>query len=184
PGVGHTGDRGRVTNARLVVDVVGAPEGDPLALQVAAFVAGLGRAAVEQRVGPGFFANLEQLVADLLDGILPGNALPLAVDQLHRILDALFAVPVLADGGPLGAVRTQIQGRVEIRFLPRPDAILHFRNDAAAHRTVRADAELALDLGAAVTGVVLGLGSTPHAPRQGAGQRRAAALPPEEAGEG
>src|SRR5699024_5311832 len=64
PGVGHTGDRGRVTNARLVVDVVGAPEGDPLALQVAAFVAGLGRAAVEQRVGPGFFANLEQLVAD------------------------------------------------------------------------------------------------------------------------
>jgi hypothetical protein len=36
PGVGYAGDRGRVADARLVIAVVGAPEGGELALQVGA----------------------------------------------------------------------------------------------------------------------------------------------------
>jgi hypothetical protein len=44
PGVGDTGDRGRVADARLVVDVVAAPEGGKLAEQIGSFVAELGRA--------------------------------------------------------------------------------------------------------------------------------------------
>ena len=43
PGIGHAGDGGRMADARLMVRVVGAPEGAKLAEQVRAFVGALGR---------------------------------------------------------------------------------------------------------------------------------------------
>src|SRR3990172_8562889 len=53
---------------------------------------------------------------------------------------------VLAHGSPFGAVRAQIERRVEHRFLPHPYAVLHDGVDRTAHRAVRANAALDLDL--------------------------------------
>ena len=73
PGVGNTRDRGRVTDPRLVVAVVGAPEGVELAEQIGLLVVVLGRAEPVHRVrtvpgdlGP-LLADLQHLVADLVD---------------------------------------------------------------------------------------------------------------------
>ena len=74
PGIGHAGDGGRVADARLVVDVVGAPERGELAVQIGAFVGELGGAEPVDRVRARLLADLEHLVADLVDRGLPGDS--------------------------------------------------------------------------------------------------------------
>ncbi len=69
---------------------------------------------------------------------------------------------VLADGGAFGAVRAQVDGRVEHRLVADPDAVLHVRVDRAAHRAVRAHGALHLDLARVL---VLGLRLADHAER-------------------
>jgi len=59
PGIGYPGDRGRMTDARLVIDIVGAPHGRELAEQVSLFVAVLGRTQPVDRIGARFLANFE-----------------------------------------------------------------------------------------------------------------------------
>ena len=139
PGVCNTRDRGRVTDARLVVDRIGAPERRELAEQVAAFVGELRRSKQVDRVGAGLGADLEHLVADLVDGLIPFDLLPLAVDQLHRILQAAIAVHQLAHRRTLCAVRSAIDRTIPGRFLTDPNAVLHFGDDRASDRTMRAD---------------------------------------------
>ncbi len=56
---------------------------------------------------------------------------------------------VLAHRRALGAVRAEVERRLEDRFLPRPHAVLDRGVDRAAHRAVRADGALLLDLDAA-----------------------------------
>ena len=53
---------------------------------------------------------------------------------------------VLAQGRTLGAVRTQVDGRVKHRLLAHPDAVFHHRIHRAAHRAVGANGALDLDL--------------------------------------
>ncbi len=50
PGIGYAGDRGRVADARLVVGVVGAPEGGELAIEIGALVGELGRTEPVHRI--------------------------------------------------------------------------------------------------------------------------------------
>src|SRR3546814_20917176 len=71
------------------------------------FVAVLGRAQPVDGVGAGAVVDLQHLAADLVDRLLPGNLRPLAVDQLGRMLQAAFAVRMLADRGALGAMRSE-----------------------------------------------------------------------------
>ena len=146
PGIGYPGYRGRVTDARLVIDIVGAPHRGEFAKQVGLFVVVLGGTQPEHRVGTRLFAYLEHLVADFVDRLVPGNLLPLAVDQLGGILQAAFAVPVFANRGTLGAMRAFVERMIESRLLPCPDAVLNFRDDAATDRTVGADRLDFLDL--------------------------------------
>src|SRR5690606_33852330 len=117
-----------------------------------------------------FFADLQQLVTDLLDGLLPADALPAAVDQLHRILGAARAVAVVAQRGALGAVSAQVDGAVESRLLTDPDAVLHFGVGAAAHRAVGANGLDALDFGLRIDAASR-LGLLDHGGRQGTGDR-------------
>jgi hypothetical protein len=44
PGIGDAGDRGGVTNAGLVIGIVGSPEGGELAVEIGGFIGELGRA--------------------------------------------------------------------------------------------------------------------------------------------
>ena len=139
PGVGHAGDGGRMANSCLMVTVIGAPEGVEFAEEVGLLVAVLGRAQPVDRVGSGTLANFQELVADLVDRLVPGNAGPLSVHQLGRVLQTPFAMRVLAHRGALGAVGPEIEGAVEARLLTDPDALVYFGHDRTANRTVGAD---------------------------------------------
>src|SRR5690606_33603211 len=136
PGVGHARHRRRMADAGLVVDVVGAPEGRELAEEVGTLVRELGRAEQVDGVGAVALADLHHLVADLVDGLLPGDALPLAAGQFHRVFQPPVAVRDLAHGGTLDAVAAAVDRAVPDRFLPDPDAVLHLRTNRAADGAV------------------------------------------------
>jgi hypothetical protein len=85
PDIGDAGDCGRVTDARLVVDRIGAPERGELAHQIGGFVGELRRSEPVDGIGAGLLAHRHHLVADFLDRLLPGDPLPLPADHLHRV---------------------------------------------------------------------------------------------------
>ena len=72
PGVGDPGDRGGMANTRLMVGVVGSPEGRELAVEVGGFVGELGRTKPVNRIRPRLLADRQQPVADLVDRRFPG----------------------------------------------------------------------------------------------------------------
>jgi hypothetical protein len=172
PGVGYAGDGGRVADARLVVDVVGAPERGELAEEVGALVRELGRAEQEGGVRAGVLADLEQLVADLVDRLLPGEPLPLPVHELERVLQPPLAVDELPDRGALGAVRALVDRAVVAGLLADPDAVLHLGDDRAADRAVGADRLAYRDLSTGLHRACLGLAD--HRRRQRAERGQAA----------
>jgi hypothetical protein len=156
PGVRDARHRGGVADARLVVAVVGAPEAHELAHQVRLFVVVLGRTDEIHRVGAAGFAQRFHLRGDLFQRGVPADALVLAVDQLHRVAQAVLAVAVFAQGGTLGAVGAEVDGGVEHRLLAHPDAVFHDRVGRTAHRAVGADGALDFDLAGAVDGLAFG----------------------------
>src|SRR5690606_9102277 len=109
----------------------------------------LGRAEEVHRIGTRGLADLQHLVADLVDGLIPGNALPLTGNELHRVLETPLAMRVLARGSALRTVRTEIERAVEPGLLPDPHAVLHLGENRAAHGTVRTDRLPDLDIVAA-----------------------------------
>src|SRR3989454_2891591 len=119
-----------------------------------------------------FFFQAEDGIRDYKVTGVQTCALPISL-ELHWVLEALRVVghAVLADRGALGAVRAEVDRRVEYRLVPGPDAVLYHRIDRAAHRAVRADRALDLD---AAAGLVLRLGGADHAVGQLRGRRRGA----------
>ena len=113
----------------------------------------LRRADPERRVRTALLLVLigEQLLAHFVQRHVPRMLLPLAADELHRVLQPVRVVrhAVLADRGALRAVRAQIDRRVEHRLLPDPHAVLHHGVDRAADGAVRADRALDFDLAVA-----------------------------------
>jgi hypothetical protein len=128
PRVRDARDRGGVADARLVVDVVGAPERREFAEQIRLLVGVLGRAHPVDRILPRGLADLQHLVADLVDGDIPADACPLSGDELHGILEPTVAMRMLARGRALGTVGAQVERAVEAglpgrstrRSAPRP----------------------------------------------------------------
>src|SRR3546814_7817476 len=96
-----------MADACLVILVVGAPEGGELAEEIGAFVGELCRTHPINGFRPGLLADLHQLVADPADGFIPGDPLPLAVDQLERIFESAITVHELAHAGALDAMRAR-----------------------------------------------------------------------------
>ena len=139
PGVGDAGHRGRVADARLVVGRVRAPEGGELAKQIGGLVGEFGGAQEIHGIRAGFLADIQHLGADLVDRLIPGDLLPFAADELHRIFQSTVALHDLADRGSLGAVRAAVDRAVPARLLARPDAVLHFGSHGAADRAMGAD---------------------------------------------
>src|SRR5438876_13788 len=173
PGIGYAGDRRRVTDARLVIAVVGTPERHELAQQKRLLVAVLGAADPEYRVLTAFIlvvADREQPIAYFLDRVVPRHLLPLAVDQLHRRLQPVRVLvhAMLAHRRALGAVRAEVERRVEHRLLPYPHAVLDHRVDRAADRAVGAHRALDFDLAGSFAG---GVGLADHAIRKLTGER-------------
>src|ERR1700674_4237611 len=101
-----------MADARLMVGVVGSPEGAQLAEQIGAFIGHLGRSEPVDGVAARLLANFEQLVADLVDCSIPRDARPLPVDELHRIAKPAVAVDEFAYRGALCAMRSPIDRRI------------------------------------------------------------------------
>src|SRR5690606_40226650 len=116
-----------------------------LAEEIGTLVRELGGAEQVDGVGAVALADLHHLVADLVDRLLPGDALPLAAGQFHRVFQPPVAVRDLAHGGTLDAVAAAVDRAVPNRFLPDPDAVLHLRTNRAADGAVGADVLAELD---------------------------------------
>ena len=139
PAIGDASDRGRVTDASLVIGIVGAPKRAELAEQIGAFVGHLGGAEQIDRIRPGLLADRHKLVADLADRLVPADPRPLPVDHLHRIFQPAFAAHQLAHRRALGAVRATVDGAVPARLLSDPDVVGDFRRYRAADGAMGAD---------------------------------------------
>jgi len=171
PGVCNTCDRGRVTDPRLVIDVVRAPEGRELAEQVGLFVVGLGRAKPVNPIRPGgSVADLHHLVADFIDGVFPGNPGPFAVDELGRIFQPAFAVRMLAHCCALGAMGAEIERGIKSRLLADPDTVLNLSHDRTTDGTMGANGLLDFDFAIRALGMRL----AHHTARQRARCRQSA----------
>ena len=157
PCVGNPSNGGGVTDTGLVVDVVRAPIGGELAEQIGLFVVMLGGTKPIDAVGPAFVADFHHAIADLVDGIFPTDALPLAAFLFHRIFKAAFAMGVFTHRSTLGAMRPEVERAVPAGLLPDPNAVGDFGDDGAAHRAVGADGFHGLN-GVTIRALSLGLG--------------------------
>src|SRR5216683_279561 len=129
-----------MADARLMVGVISSPEGAKFAEQIGAFVGHLGRSEPVDGVAARLLANFEQLVADLVDCAIPGEARPLPVDELHRIAQPPNAVHELAHRCALRAMRAAIDRGIPTWLLADPYPVQHLRGHRASDRAMRADA--------------------------------------------
>src|ERR1041385_9200134 len=129
-----------MADAGLVVGIVGAPERAEFAEQVRAFIGHFGRTEPIDRISAGLAADVGKLVADLVDGLIPADAGPLAVGELHRIFQPSLAADQFAHRGAFGAMRAAIDRRLPARLLSDPDAVGNLCGNGAANRAMRADA--------------------------------------------
>ncbi len=133
PGIGYARDRGGVADTRLVIGIVGSPEGSQLAVEIGGFVGELGRAEPIHGIGPRLPANLQQLVPNLVNRLIPREAGPPAVHELHRVAQAAFVQHVVAHRRPLAAMRAAIDRTVVDRLLADPHTVRDCGNDRAAN---------------------------------------------------
>src|SRR4051794_8356811 len=126
-----------MADAGLMIDRVGAPERRELAEQITALIGEFRGPEKIDRVSTGLGADFEHLVADLVDRLIPGEALPFPIDQLHWIFQAAIAMHEFANRSALCAMRAAIDRAVPSRLLPDPYAVLNFRDHRAADRAVR-----------------------------------------------
>src|ERR1700751_977942 len=112
-----------MTDTRLMVRVVGAPERGKLAIEIGALVGEFRRAEPVHGIRPGLLADRHYFIAYLVDRRLPRHAGPLAVDELERISEPPIAVHEFAHRGALGAMRAAIDRAVPARLLADPYAV-------------------------------------------------------------
>src|SRR5690349_9931317 len=141
-----------MADASLVVAVVGAPHGHEFAVQVGCLVGELRGSTPEHAVRPGLRPDLQDLVANLADGLIPADARPMAVDELGWIFEAALAGGQLPRGRAFGAMRAHVDDALEHGLLAAPDAVLHLGPNAAADRAKWTDGLDALCVGCAGRG--------------------------------
>ena len=137
PCVCHPGHRCRMTDSRLVIDVISAPVGGKFPEQIGLFIAVFGAAQPIDAVGSTFLADGHHAVANLVDRLLPADALPFPALFFHRVFQAALAMCVLAHGRPFGAMRTKVKRAIPTRLLAGPDAVLHLGDDSTSDRAMR-----------------------------------------------
>src|SRR3984893_18182660 len=139
PGIGDPGDRGGMTDARLMIGIVGSPERRELAVEIGGFIGELGRAEPVDRIRSRLLANFQQLVADLVDRWFPRYADPLAAYELYGITQPALAQHIVAHRRTLAAMRSAIDRAVIVRLLADPHAICNLCDHRTADRTMGAD---------------------------------------------
>src|SRR5580704_2169892 len=140
PGIRDAGHRRRMADPRLVVGIVGAPEGTQFTEQIGPLIGEFRRAEPIDRIRPRLLADCEQPVADLVDCLIPADARPLAADELQRVFEPPLARHELAHGGALGAMRAAVDRAVPARLLADPDTVRDLGRDGAADGAMSAHA--------------------------------------------
>src|ERR1700761_7992373 len=135
-----------MADSRLMIRVVGSPERGELAIQVSRFIGELGGAQPVDGFRPRLLPDVQQLVADLIDGLIPGDPCPLPVNELHRVAQPPIAGHVIPNRGAFAAMRTSIDGTVIVRLLSGPHPIGDFTNDGTTDGAMCADILAARDL--------------------------------------
>src|SRR5215472_2492846 len=146
PGIGDARDRGRMTDTRLVIGVVCAPEGAQFAEQIGPLIGEFRRAQPIDRIGARLRADRLQLVADLVDRLTPTHPGPLAVDELQRVFEPPLAGDEFAHGCSLRTMRAAVDRAVPAWLLADPYTIGHLGRDGATHCAMRADTLAHFDL--------------------------------------
>ena len=118
PGIGYAGDRRRMADARLVVGIVSSPERADLAKEIGAFIGEFRRSEPINRIRPGFFADRDQLVADLVNRLVPADPGPLAADELQRVFEPPLAGDEFAHGAPLAQCEPRLIGLSQLGSCP------------------------------------------------------------------
>ena len=108
PCVGHTGYRGGVANASLVIAIVRAKETHPFAQKISLLIVVLGGAHKIQTVWAAGFFQLHHLGTDLVQCGIPTDPLVLAVDQLHGIAQTKLSVAMFTNCRTFSAMRAQV----------------------------------------------------------------------------
>ena len=108
PGVSNPCDRSGVTDSRLVIDIVSAPQRREFSEQVRLFVVEFRRTQPVNRIRAGLFPNAQHLVTDVGNGFIPANLLPFTTRQFHRVLNAPFTMPVFTYRGAFRAVTAKV----------------------------------------------------------------------------
>src|SRR5215471_5011301 len=97
-----------MADARLMVGVVGAPEGAKFAEKIGTLVGHLSRSEPIDRVASRFLADCREPVANFIDGDIPGDAIPLAVGELHGVFQPTLPGDQFAHRRTLGAMRSAV----------------------------------------------------------------------------
>src|SRR6185295_3136352 len=101
-----------MADACCVVDVVGAPERRKLAEDVGILVREFRGADPVDGIGSRSFTDRGEFVANLINGSVPAQPDPVAIEELHWIFQAAVAVYDLTCCSSLGAMRTSVDRRV------------------------------------------------------------------------
>ena len=128
-----------MTDSCLVVTVVRAPKSIELAEHVRLLVVKLSRSQPVHRVRSGLLADLEHLIADLVNRLVPAHSHPFSADQLGRVFQAALAMAMFADRSTFCAMRAQVKWVVKSWLLADPDPVIYFGVDTAAYGTVGAN---------------------------------------------
>ncbi len=146
PSVGDACDGGGMTDASLVIDGVRAPKRAKLTEEVRAFVREFSGAEPKNGVRPGSLADFQQLRRNVVEGLIPRDALPFAAHELHGILQTPVAMGQFTNSGAFCTVRATVDGAIPARFLADPYTVLNFRDDGAANGAMGANALASLVL--------------------------------------
>ena len=132
PRVRHTGDCWAVSDACLVVDIVGTEHGRKFADVIRLLVGDLGRSQEHDGVRTIRITKLGQLGADFAHGVIPARSLPLTADLFGGVSQTVGCAVFVDHIRTFTAVSSTADGVVLSDFLAQPDSVFYFGNYAAS----------------------------------------------------
>ena len=132
PCVGHTGHRCRMTNPRLMINVIGSPIGRKFAEQICLFVAMFRTAQPINAVRSAFFADVHHAVADFINRLIPADALPFTTLFFHRVFQSALTMCCFTNCSTFRAMCTKVEWAIPSGLLTSPNTILNFCHNRAS----------------------------------------------------
>src|SRR5262245_29068270 len=114
-----------MADASLVVAVVGAPHRHEFAVKIGRLVGEFRGTTPKHAVGPRLLTDLQDLVANLVNCLIPADACPTAIHEFRRIFEAALARGELPGGCAFGAMRAHVDDALEHGLLAGPHTVFN-----------------------------------------------------------